>query len=111
MKTPPCTICKTRFPKMEHLSKHMEVKHGESKHMRMERLTQWVQSSLSESLTGKSELHLKSLDCSECGKLFNTIKDQENHNLKHRGLGDSEVEEGKHNSMMQEGLHPPTKRP
>ena len=96
MTTPLCTICKTRFLKMEYLDKHMEVKHGESDSIRIERLTQMFQSSLSEKLSEKSEPNLKSLDCSQCGEIFNTLKDQENHSLNHHGIGDNEVEEGQH---------------
>ena len=105
LKTPNCDICKKTFLKLEYLNTHMKYQHGETDSMRLERLTKrfelkWYNKDTKVEL---SEPQLKSYDCTECGELFVTNKEQNNHNEKHHDSKggcineneESECEDGK----------------
>ena len=87
MKNPVCDICKKSFLKMEYLNTHMKVQHDESDSMRVERLTETVNLALCNEHTNvkQSGSQLKSLDCSECGEVFVTNKEETDHIEKHHG--------------------------
>ena len=82
MKTPVCTPCQTTFPKMEISNEHMTRIHNETDHMRITRLTQTIETVRARELMesqSKMKSKLKSLDCTECGILFRTRKEEADH--------------------------------
>ena len=69
---------------MEQLNIHMKNIHQESDHERIYRVTETVKSALAqESLNGNEKVY----DCSECGLIFNTSDEQNNHNQKDHASG------------------------
>ena len=72
---------------METLNTHMKSVHDESDHMRIIRLTESFEAAIKQQQIGKTEdftqINAKSLDCTECGVIFLTLKEQEIHIEQH----------------------------
>ena len=62
----------------------MKNVHQESEHERIHRVTETVKSALAQEST---KVHIKSYDCSECGFIFATSDEQNNHNQKEHASG------------------------
>ena len=85
-----CTICNLTLPNYDIMKVHMEKVHKETPHLRLERITQIVQSSLvlepshtnsyAQSSKQTIVINEKSLDCTECGVLFKTEGQFKTHN-------------------------------
>ena len=88
--TPQCTKCKRKFPTNTMFDIHMKRVHGETEIMRIDRITNTVKKVLY-----PEPVKDKSLDCTECGLIFLTKEEQEQHNkLTHS----QKVENSKENS-------------
>ena len=68
---------------MEVLSAHMKNVHQESDSQRIERLQLTIGSALEKNLKG----NLHSLDCTECGIMFTTSQEKEDHEMNHHTNG------------------------
>ena len=90
LRIPLCSICNIKLENMKNLDTHMKIKHNETEIMRIERLTLAVKTVRQGENTFKN-LNKKSSDCTECGLLFNTIEDLNNHNTSvHGNLGEDQ---------------------
>ena len=80
MKAFDCRSCNLYFPNMEVLSNHMKLIHQETDHMRILRLTKWI-----ENMQRQENVVVfhKSFDCTECGFCFTNENEMKSHNEKH----------------------------
>ena len=76
---PCCTICSKQIQTMELLNVHMKNNHNDSDNDRITRLTETVQKYLNSEVPTK----LPIFDCSECGVIFKTSNEQNDHNKTH----------------------------
>ena len=79
LRIPLCTICNIKFENRMILDTHMKVKHNETQHLRIERLTEGVKK-VRQGETSFNSLDKKSYDCTECGLLFSTGEELNIHN-------------------------------
>ena len=81
LKSSVCNICDKVFQKLEVLNVHMKMVHQESDHSRIERLAQTIGSALTQDSSTQNIIKVQQLyDCSECGIIFKTSEEQNEHN-------------------------------
>ena len=73
---PECTQCNMKFARTSFFDMYMKKVHGETDHLRINRLSKTVK----EVLQPDPKSLKKSLDCTECGICFMTREDQVEHN-------------------------------
>ena len=105
LKTPLCVVCNMTVKNMEMLNMHMENAHQESDHERMTRVTDTVKAALhQESIKMNNIQNIKSLDCTECGMVFQTIEEQHSHNQKVHASGlvtNIKIQKSNHKLLVQ----------
>ena len=77
-----CTICILTWPNVDVLNAHMNIVHKETLHVKIERLTNTIQSSIElEKTTSNATIapNRISLDCTECGQIFITNEENQEH--------------------------------
>ena len=84
LESPVCDTCGLTFNQMELLNIHMKTIHNETPHLRITRLTQTIENALREERTPKISIIF---DCSECGNVFETKTEMDDHNIRvHRKI-------------------------